>query len=719
MTTDKVICANCEELTSPSATHCEWCYMELTVDASEATSATITADVVTDVTVVDVPDVPRTAAPSSRLCWRFSVTAARVPVQPLRNCPAVDDCGRLVACVQDELVVLSEAADGSVVIDWRLPTGGFIPGSPTIGADGLIRVHSLNGLTYCVRTDGQLAWEPVAVGEPLGWASPLVDSDGNTWISAYPGGLLRIDARGAMASRQFYRCASKLDSTGVIHNRTLFIGSEDQCVHAVDLSQERGTNRWDHLAGRGRTGWYVNTPLMMIDGPLIVATSRDDHLYAFHPDGREAWKFKLPGQVLGSPVASTDHRLYFGAAVGRDDRRAGGLVCLDTRTRQVVWTFETAAPVESTPVLGNDGLVYFGDSAGTVHAVDAGGRSVWTEQLPSAIRSAAALLPNGRVVFGSDDGSLTALRCEATGLAAGWPKHLGTAANSGRSVGVSSTEQMPFDPTQELSPNQFIGGYRIEAEIGRGGFGVVFRAWDTILARPVALKVLRTDTARRVDDLLNEARSAAALNHPHICTIHTVDSSSGIPVIVMELVDGRPLNELLAAGPLSRESAHRLAEQIASGLAAAHAAGVVHGDLKPANILVRGDGVAKLMDFGLSRRIASADAFADTVVLGQSTLQRGITGSPFYMSPEQARGEAVSMASDMFSFGLILYELLTSRRAITASALLEALHAVNRLDVESLVKVLDGRDAELLRQLLAAEPTSRPKSASVSGLLKM
>lgn len=433
MSAEKVICANCGELTSPQGTHCECCFLELTIAVAEAD------DAISEAHVAETLEHQCAESSSNRVVWSFSVTTGRaasagLPLLPLRNCPAVDDRGRLVACVQDELVMLSEAGDGAVVVDWRLPTGGFIPGSPTIGADGLIRAHSLSGHVYCVREDGQLAWEPVAVGEPLGWASPLVDVDGHTWISSYSGGLVRIDAQGAMGSRQFYRCASKLDSTGVIHNETLFIGADDQCVHAIDLSQARGANRWDHLTGCGRTSWYINTPLMMIDGPLVVATSRDEHLYAFNLDGSEAWKFRLPSQVLGSPVASADQRLYFGAVVGRDDRRTGCLVCLDTRTRQIVWRYETDAPVESTPVLGNDGLVYFGDNAGMVHAVDAVGQPVWTERLPAAVRSAAAVLPSGRVVFGSDDGSLTALRCEATGLAAGWPKHLGTAGNSGMMV---------------------------------------------------------------------------------------------------------------------------------------------------------------------------------------------------------------------------------------------------------------------------------------------
>lgn len=322
--------------------------------------------------------------------------------------------------------MLKEAEPGKVAVEWRMPTGGFIPGSPTMGSDNLIRAHSLSGQFFLVRDNGQLVSDPVRVGEPLGWATPLVDDEGNTWISAYAGGLIRLDATGKQASRQFYVCASKLDSTGVIRNKTLYIGADDQCVHAIDLSQSRGTRRWDSLAGRGRTNWYINTPLILIDG-LVIVVSRDQHLYAFDQNGMEAWTFALPGQVLGSPIAHAN-RLYFGAAIGEGDLRAGCIVCLDTRTRQVIWKYETAAPVESAPVMGSDGVVYFGDNSGLVHAVDSEGRAVWTEQLPSPVRSAGALLA-GRVLFGSDNGSLTALRCDSTGLAPGWPKHLGSARN--------------------------------------------------------------------------------------------------------------------------------------------------------------------------------------------------------------------------------------------------------------------------------------------------
>jgi len=280
-----------------------------------------------------------------------------------------------------------------------------------------------------------------------------------------------------------------------------------------------------------------------------------------------------------------------------------------------------------------------------------------------------------------------------------------------------SAGQSTIDPERELGPDRVVGGYRIEAELGRGGFGVVFRAWDTVLARPVALKVLRKDTERPANELLNEARAAASLNHPCICTIHTVDSSTGVPVIVMELVGGRSLVELLADGPFLRDRAHRLGSQIASGLAAAHAAGIVHGDLKPANILVRDDGVPKLMDFGLSRRLIPTDALADTVIDQPIEHARGITGTPWYLSPEQARGETSSPQSDIFSFGLILYELLTSRRAFKTTTLMETLYAVRHFDVDRLTRDVEPDDARLLRQILSTDPASRPSAESLARTL--
>ncbi len=263
-----------------------------------------------------------------------------------------------------------------------------------------------------------------------------------------------------------------------------------------------------------------------------------------------------------------------------------------------------------------------------------------------------------------------------------------------------------LDLSRELGPNRVLGPYRIEAELGGGSFGTVFRARDLTLDREVALKVLRPGSPIPAAALLPEARAAAALNHPNVCAIHAVDSSLCAPMIVMEYVDGRPLSRFLEEGPLPREQAALLGRQVALGMAAAHAHGVVHGDLKPANILVTAEGTAKVVDFGLARRSASA-AQGDKTVLWDPSPAGGISGTPAYMAPEQARGEPATPASDVFSLGVMLYELVTGRRARAEGNLLELLH---RIEAEDLTRHLAGTPepfAGVLRQALAIAPAQR------------
>ena len=264
----------------------------------------------------------------------------------------------------------------------------------------------------------------------------------------------------------------------------------------------------------------------------------------------------------------------------------------------------------------------------------------------------------------------------------------------------------PLDLSRELGPNRVLGPYQIEAELGGGSFGTVFRARDLTLDREVALKVLRPGSPIPAAALLAEARAAAALNHPNVCAIHAVDSSLGAPMIVMEYVAGQPLSGFLMKGPLARQQAAGLCRQAALGMAAAHAQGVVHGDLKPANILVTPDGTVKIVDFGMARRSTSS-AQAEKTVLWDPGPAGGISGTPAYMAPEQARGEPATPASDVFSLGLMLYELVTGRRARAEGYLLELLH---RIEGEDLTHHLAGTPepfADVLCQALAAAPAQR------------
>jgi serine/threonine-protein kinase len=210
----------------------------------------------------------------------------------------------------------------------------------------------------------------------------------------------------------------------------------------------------------------------------------------------------------------------------------------------------------------------------------------------------------------------------------------------------------------QWSPGIRLGPYELVAPVGEGGMGEVWRATDTRLQRTVAIKRLKQAVG---DDIAREARAIAALNHPHICTLYDV----GDDYLVMEFIDGAP-----PAGPLAPDEALRVARQIGDALAAAHARGILHRDLKPSNVMVSGR-TAKLLDFGLARTTA-----ADPDVT--STSDGVITGTAAYMSPEQARGEAIDRRSDIFSFGAVLYELLGGRRAFAGSSMAEVLSAVLR-----------------------------------------
>ncbi len=266
--------------------------------------------------------------------------------------------------------------------------------------------------------------------------------------------------------------------------------------------------------------------------------------------------------------------------------------------------------------------------------------------------------------------------------------------------------QPTLDPQRTLGLNSVVGHYRIEAQVGAGSYGTVFRATDLTLERNVALKILRSDGSAQLGDLLAEARAAAALNHPNVCTIHAVESQEGLPMIVMEYLDGQPLSKLLESGPLPPAVAAAIGAQIARGMAAAHAQGIVHGDLKPANIMVKPAATAKIMDFGTARRKWLDPSAAQTLAAGDRAAQ-SLSGTPAYMSPEQIRGGPASPASDVFALGLILYEMLIGRRVIDAVHLLDALRQIDEVNPDQLAPQVPEPFAAILRGALVADPRER------------
>jgi tRNA A-37 threonylcarbamoyl transferase component Bud32 len=217
--------------------------------------------------------------------------------------------------------------------------------------------------------------------------------------------------------------------------------------------------------------------------------------------------------------------------------------------------------------------------------------------------------------------------------------------------------------------SETLSHYELVRLLGEGGMGMVYLARDTILGRLVAVKVLRPDAlgnAERRERFLREARAASALNHPHIVTLHDVghDPADGRDFLVMEYAEGGSLDARLREGPLPVPEALTLAIQVADGLAAAHEGGIVHRDLKPGNILLTKKDDAKLGDFGLAKLVPTAPASTEAETLTRESLTRdgAVLGTAAYMSPEQAAGSPVDTRSDVFSFGSVLYEMLTGRR---------------------------------------------------------
>lgn len=279
---------------------------------------------------------------------------------------------------------------------------------------------------------------------------------------------------------------------------------------------------------------------------------------------------------------------------------------------------------------------------------------------------------------------------------------------------------MPFTPGLRLGP------YEIRGQIGEGGMGVVYRARDTRLGREVALKVLPqgfADDPDRLRRFEQEARAVGSLNHPNILALFDTGSFEGAPYLVMELLEGETLREKLGGKPFGARRAVDLTLQVAQGLAAAHERGIVHRDLKPENIFITRDGRVKLLDFGLAKSILPGDgdgtAFTEqrTAPLGTALSHRTamgtVVGTVSYMSPEQAAGKAVDGRSDLFSLGVVLWEMLTGEHPFRAPSAVETLHAILKEEPPepapglAIPPLLD----KVLRTCLAKDPAGRFHSA--------
>jgi eukaryotic-like serine/threonine-protein kinase len=258
-----------------------------------------------------------------------------------------------------------------------------------------------------------------------------------------------------------------------------------------------------------------------------------------------------------------------------------------------------------------------------------------------------------------------------------------------------------------------LGPYKIEAPIGSGGMGEVFRATDTRLHRTVAIKILPRDKVadpERKRRFLQEARAASALNHPNIVTLHDIASDSGVDYLVMEYVAGKPLDKLIAPKGLPIADVTAYVNQIAAALAAAHAAGIVHRDIKPANVIVTDEGHVKILDFGLAKLTERAPASEDETRTQESSLTETgtVMGTVAYMSPEQAAAKPLDHRTDIFSLGVMLYEMISGRRPFRGGSPVETMHAIIHDPAPPLE---DPALNEILEKALAKDPKERYQDA--------
>jgi eukaryotic-like serine/threonine-protein kinase len=261
-----------------------------------------------------------------------------------------------------------------------------------------------------------------------------------------------------------------------------------------------------------------------------------------------------------------------------------------------------------------------------------------------------------------------------------------------------------------------LGSYEITSLLGKGGMGEVYRARDSKLKRDVAIKALPDEFSRDHDRLTRfqrEAEVLASLNHSNIASIYDLQEANQSRFLIMELVEGETLGEGIARGPLPIDEALDIAKQICEALEAAHEKGIIHRDLKPGNVKILPDGKVKVLDFGLAKAFEGEAARGDlsmSPTLSMAATNAGvILGTALYMSPEQAKGKTLDKRTDMWSFGVVLYEMLTGQTAFSGESASEIMAAVIMRDPDwnALPRTSSGRLQDLLRRCLAKEPRNR------------
>ena len=306
-------------------------------------------------------------------------------------------------------------------------------------------------------------------------------------------------------------------------------------------------------------------------------------------------------------------------------------------------------------------------------------------------------------------GADEALRAEVEAMLAAHDN----AGDPGSIPAVAVSEQM-----LRLESGSVVGRYRIDALIGAGGMGQVYRARDPRIERDVAIKVLPADYAADVERLRRfeqEAHASGALNHPNVLTLYDVGTADGRPFLVMELLDGETLRDCIGRGAMPAARACEIAAAIARGLGAAHARAIVHRDLKPENVMVTRDGRVKILDFGIAKlRVRDPSLDQRTLTAPLRTAADTMLGTAGYIAPEQIRGQPTDERADLFALGAILFELMTGRRAFDRDSRVETLNAVLHDDVPALGDAAANVPVALdriVRRCLDKDPDARFQSA--------